>query len=206
MAFVRNQDKLVEDYMGFARAVCRQIAKTLPVYADIDSLESDAMYGLLMAARTYDASRGASFENHAAKRIRGAILRGLGRRKQNCKHCSPEIVSLDQVVGRDDRGNPVTLGEMLPSGDKPVGAELERRERMEAVLRPAGPRDARDLVDYYVRGVARKNIAKRDRVCESRVSRRFRSARLRIREAVCVADSDSRDRHQADGIRRVSAF
>ena len=185
IGLLHDQDKLVEDYMGFARAVCRQIAKTLPVYADADSLESDAMYGLLMAARTYDASRGASFENHAAKRIRGAILDGLGRRKRNCKHCSPEIVSLDQVVGRDGRGNPVTLGEMLPSRDEPVGAELERRERMEAVLRPVGPRDARDLADHYFGGVSQKCIARREGVCESRVSRRLRSARLWIRESVC---------------------
>ena len=204
MAFVRNQDKLVEDYMGFARAVCRRFAKTLPSYADIDSLESDAMYGLLAAARTYDDSCGTSFKLYAAKRIRGAILDGLGRlKKRNKGRSLPKIFSLDRVVGHDDYGEPVTLGEMLPSKDGPACVELERRESVDAVLRSAGPRDARDLADHYVRGVARKNIAKRDGVCESRVSQRFRSARLRIREAVCVADSDSRDRHQADTTRRV---
>ena len=51
-----------------------ELARRLPSHVSRDDLSSAAMLGLAQAARSWDPDRGASFERHAATRIRGALL------------------------------------------------------------------------------------------------------------------------------------
>lgn len=52
----------------------------LASHADADAVESDALWGLVDAARRYDARTGVAFWSFAAPRVRGAVFDGLRAR------------------------------------------------------------------------------------------------------------------------------
>jgi len=176
--------------MTLARKLAFRLARTLPRFVDADALESDAMLGLVQAARTFDPDRGASFATYACVRIRGAMLDGL-RERQHLRQTEVPLVflSLDKPIGRDGDGRPATLGDVLPNGEEPVGAEAETRETIAAMLRRAGPRDAQDLEDHYLHGITQEDIAARRGLSPSRISQRLKAARLRLQEAACPSNN-----------------
>jgi RNA polymerase sigma factor for flagellar operon FliA len=69
-----GEDDLVRAHLGLAKQAVSELARRLPAHVNRDDLLSAALLGLAQAARTWDPERGASFERHAATRIRGALL------------------------------------------------------------------------------------------------------------------------------------
>jgi RNA polymerase sigma factor for flagellar operon FliA len=69
-----SEDELVRSHLGLANQAVNELARRLPAHVNRDDLLSAAMLGLAQAARSWDPERGASFERHAATRIRGALL------------------------------------------------------------------------------------------------------------------------------------
>ena len=69
-----GEDDLVRTHLGLANQAVHELARRLPAHVNRDDLLSAALLGLAQAARSWDPERGASFERHAATRIRGALL------------------------------------------------------------------------------------------------------------------------------------
>lgn len=69
-----DADALIVGHMLLARRLALRFGRTLPRFVDGDALESDAMLGLIQAARTFDPDRGVAFTAYARVRIRGAML------------------------------------------------------------------------------------------------------------------------------------
>jgi RNA polymerase sigma factor for flagellar operon FliA len=69
-----GENDLVRAHLGLASQAVNELARRLPAHVNRDDLSSAAMLGLAQAARSWDPERGASFERHAATRIRGALL------------------------------------------------------------------------------------------------------------------------------------
>jgi RNA polymerase sigma factor for flagellar operon FliA len=69
-----GEDELVRAHLGMAQQAVNELSRRLPAHVNRDDLASAAMLGLAQAARSWDPERGASFERHAANRIRGALL------------------------------------------------------------------------------------------------------------------------------------
>src|SRR4029450_9987259 len=69
-----GEDELVRANLHLASQAVHELARRLPPPATRDDLPSAPMLGLAQAARSWDPERGASFERHAATRIRGALL------------------------------------------------------------------------------------------------------------------------------------
>src|SRR5215217_4374003 len=69
-----GEDELVRANLHLATQAVHELARRLPPHVNRDDLSSAAMLGLAQAARSWDPERGASFERHAATRIRGALL------------------------------------------------------------------------------------------------------------------------------------
>jgi RNA polymerase sigma factor FliA len=69
-----GEDALVRAHLGMAQQAVNELSRRLPAHVNRDDLSSAAMLGLAQAARSWDPERGASFERHAASRIRGALL------------------------------------------------------------------------------------------------------------------------------------
>lgn len=74
-----DRNALVEDYLPLVRHVIGRLPLTLPAFIDQEDLFEVGVLGLMNAARTYDASRGAAFKTHAYVNVRGAILDELRR-------------------------------------------------------------------------------------------------------------------------------
>lgn len=69
-----ERDKLIEDYLPLVKYVVARIHVTIPPGLSREDFFSVGVMGLIHAASTYDASRGASFKTFAYTAIRGAIL------------------------------------------------------------------------------------------------------------------------------------
>lgn len=181
-----KSDRLVEDHVGFARAMVRRFSSTLPGHVDSDALESDAMFGLLLAARSFDPTRGVAFTTYAAKRIHGAMLDGL-RGRQGCSRGRrpPVVMSLSKSVFDTD-GREVTLGDVLSEDQESVGAEIERREQVEHLLRCVRTTERRMVREYYFEELTQDEIGARHGMSASRVSQRIKAARERMREVACA--------------------
>jgi RNA polymerase sigma factor FliA len=68
---------LIEEYLGFARAIAAKIFQKVGAHVSFDELLSLANTGLLQAADRYDESSGVAFTTFAHYRIRGAIYDGV---------------------------------------------------------------------------------------------------------------------------------
>ena len=67
-------DQLVTDGLPLVRAVVASMAAAYPRHCDRDELVAAGTFGLLDAARRFDAGRGVPFERWAVLRIRGAVV------------------------------------------------------------------------------------------------------------------------------------
>lgn len=68
------QDSLVTDHMTLVKRIAYHLSARMPSSVEIDDLIQAGMLGLIEAANSFDASRGASFETYAGIRIRGAMI------------------------------------------------------------------------------------------------------------------------------------
>lgn len=63
---------LVQDHMGWAEAIARNVARAWSLDWQLDGLDGGAFEGLLFCARRYDPERGIPFRGYARKRIHEA--------------------------------------------------------------------------------------------------------------------------------------
>lgn len=103
----RDKDTLVVNMMPLANYIAFQIHQHLPPHIELSDLQSDAMLGLVRAARDYDPARKIKFYTYARHRIHGAVIDGLRandpatrdtRRKQ--KRLEMVVASLSQLFCR----------------------------------------------------------------------------------------------------------
>lgn len=72
-------DALIAAHRHYARALAREISRTLPAHVEYDDLAQAAELGLVEAAQRFDATRGAAFSTFAYYRIRGAMFEWIRR-------------------------------------------------------------------------------------------------------------------------------
>lgn len=68
------QEALVRQGLPLVRRIVRGTLARLPSHVSADELTSAGLAGLVEAARSYDARRGAAFTAYASARIRGAVI------------------------------------------------------------------------------------------------------------------------------------
>ena len=102
-----DRNKLVEDYLPLVRHVLGRLPLTLPAFMDQEDLFEVGVLGLMNAARTYDATKGAQFKTHAYVNIRGAILDELRKydviprsRRDRIKFFKKTEEELEETLGR----------------------------------------------------------------------------------------------------------
>jgi RNA polymerase sigma factor for flagellar operon FliA len=79
VASTPEEQALVLNTLPLVKTVVGRIAIVLPPHIHQEDLLSAGVMGLMDAARRYDPSKGMSFKNYAAMRVRGAILDELRR-------------------------------------------------------------------------------------------------------------------------------
>jgi len=69
-----SQEDIVREHGSLVKRIAKHLMARFPPSVQIDDLIQAGMVGLLVAAKNYDASKGASFETYAGIRIRGSML------------------------------------------------------------------------------------------------------------------------------------
>jgi RNA polymerase sigma factor for flagellar operon FliA len=99
--------ELVRSHLCLVGYMVSEIANRIPRHVCRDDLVSSAMAGLAQAARSYDATRGISFQRFASSRIRGALLDELRSRdwasrsvRAKARDVSQATESLTAKLGR----------------------------------------------------------------------------------------------------------
>ncbi|MCX7036585.1 MAG: RNA polymerase sigma factor FliA [Proteobacteria bacterium] len=70
----REGDELIVQHAGLVKRIAYHLAARLPSSVDVEDLVQAGMIGLLEAAASFAADRGATFETYAGIRIRGAMI------------------------------------------------------------------------------------------------------------------------------------
>jgi len=160
--------ELVVQHIPLARRIARRWTSRLPVALHDDVL-SDAMLGLVEAARSYSSDRSVDFAGYASRRIRGAIQDGgrrsgpMGRRSRWVGATSVRLVGFVE----DKYAAPAT-----PEPEPTLLAALERLPRREAIV----------LSLLYCEGMLLHEVGELLGVTESRACQIRMIALRRLRE------------------------
>ena len=73
----KERNKLIEEHLGYVKALSAQVKKELSPQLDFEELVAYGSKGLVEAAERFDPARGVSFTTFSYYRIRGAIFDGL---------------------------------------------------------------------------------------------------------------------------------
>lgn len=99
---------LVTEHASLVKRIALHIKARLPESVQLDDLMQSGMVGLLEAANSFDASKGASFETYAGIRIRGSMIDEIRRGDwtprsvhKNARLISETMLKLAHKLGRD---------------------------------------------------------------------------------------------------------
>ena len=110
-------DTLVRNNLPLVSYAVAEIAGRIPSHVNRDDLLSAGMYGLVQAATSFDATRGAEFATYAKRRIRGALLDEL--RSRDWATRSVRDMARQVVAASDELTNAL--------GRTPTSAEVAQR-------------------------------------------------------------------------------
>lgn len=168
------REKLVTDNMRFARYMAKKFLNTGIEYEELVSL---GYLGLVQAAARFDEDRGAKFVTLAGSCIQNTILQEARRKRYRDSLIS---ASLDAAVIENDRGEPITLGDVIPSEETGYW-ELEANDWCKnAAESKALTAKERDIMILYLNGLRQQEISNTVGVSQSYVSRLVRKASRKL--------------------------
>lgn len=100
--------QLLERYSPLVKRIAHHLIARLPANVQVDDLIQAGLIGLLEASRSFDATKGASFETFAGIRIRGAMIDEVRRGDwaprsvhRNARRVQEAMTRLGKRLGRD---------------------------------------------------------------------------------------------------------
>ena len=117
----------VAEQMELADIIARQLRRQLGTSHDLDDLRSAGREGLLMAARSFDESRGVPFRRWANLRIRGAIIDFLRQTGELPRRVHARLRAIEA-------GDRVQDGLLEEDAAAPAGSAADADQRLDAYL------------------------------------------------------------------------
>lgn len=100
--------QLLERYAPLVKRIAHHLIARLPASVQVDDLIQSGMIGLLEASRSFDATKGASFETFAGIRIRGSMIDEVRRGDwaprsvhRNARRLQDAMSRVGKRLGRD---------------------------------------------------------------------------------------------------------
>lgn len=163
-----DEQRIVEEHYGLVRAL---VGRTLRLYSrlpgglDKEDLEMLGRIGLLIAARTFDPTRGVAFSTYAYQCIKNQIVGALDRAKTSQIECT----SLQILIGEDED---TQLEDQIP--DDGVDAEEtvlhhDDRRRLLAAIRQLDPPFSTIVENVYYHEMPLSEVARHLRMSPHRV-------------------------------------
>ncbi len=137
-------------------------------------LESVAILGLCGAVTGYDPTRGFAWTTYATRCIRNAVSRWLRDTVDD-----EDPLSLDAPVAEVEGGES-TLGDLLPSPERPPDQAILARELLAAL--PDREQAILDLI--YLRGASRLGLSRETGISRQRLTQMEERALKRLRKAI----------------------
>lgn len=116
-----SQDQLVQRHGGLVKRIAHHLLARMPSSVQVDDLIQAGLIGLLEAARSFDANKGASFETYAGIRIRGAMIDELRRGDwaprsvhRNQRRVADAIRQVEARLGRDASDDEIARELQMP--------------------------------------------------------------------------------------------
>lgn len=142
-----DQQRLAEQYIPLARSLAGWYRKAFPTLAE--DFESEALWGLTQAAGTWRLSGGASFKNHARRRIIGAVRdvlrasvpKGYRHRPDVLYRCHSDAIKIEGLAEDDELGDPTATSD--------VGWEVEALDELWALTGTLPPQERQALRLYF---------------------------------------------------------
>lgn len=100
---VPSRDELIRSHLPLVRSIAAQLIRSAPPPLTFDDLVAYGRVGLVTAATRFDSSRGPSFADYAAPRIRGAMWDGFRKEGPfgDCRE-RKRLLKLERVRVEDD--------------------------------------------------------------------------------------------------------
>lgn len=122
-------EQAIRDHGPLVKRIAHHLMARLPPTVQVEDLIQAGMLGLLDAARSFDASLGASFETYAGARIRGAMLDEVRRNDwaprsvhRKARQAAEALRAIEQREGRAARDSEVA---------EALGVDLEEYGRIQ---------------------------------------------------------------------------
>ncbi|KTD98946.1 RNA polymerase sigma factor FliA [Pseudoalteromonas sp. H71] len=97
----QNLNVIVEKHASLVKKVACHLIARLPASVQLDDLIQSGMIGLIEASKSFDATKGASFETFAGIRIRGAMLDEMRRGDWAPRLVAETIAFLEKSLSRE---------------------------------------------------------------------------------------------------------
>lgn len=177
-----EQQALAAAHVPLANRIAARYSRQVP--READSILSAALWGLCLAARNFDPTRGVAFTSFAGRRIVGGILDAAREAlpkgcRRNQHRGSVRISSLTAAVVEDVEGEDLIAADTLA-----VGWELDSQDSVEHLAASLPPKYARALRAAYLRCDCTRlaGVAALLDVSDSRVSQMLTTALGLLRE------------------------
>ncbi len=170
---------LIESHLPVARQVAARLKRRY-TWLRIDDLYSYALYGLTMAASTYESDRGVPFANFASqKAMFGAIdeMRKDGVLRRRGAKSPPRTLSL----GGDASESDDTYLDVPDRRSGEAVIKVEARDLCTSLLERLIGRDRHLLIMYYAQNMTYREIACVLEVSESSVCLRHKAILRKLR-------------------------
>ena len=148
--------QLVERHAPLVKRIAHHLLARLPDSVQLEDLIQSGLEGLLEAANSYDAGKGASFETFAAIRIRGAMLDEMRRGDwsprsvhRNARRLAEAHSQLESALGRPPSDTEVAEQLDVPVADYQSMARDTLSARLFSLDEPTGGEIAQSRADNY---------------------------------------------------------
>ncbi len=162
----KNRDKAIILNLNLARNIAKLYVNNDMVELNIEDLESIAYIGLIKAVDTFDISKGFAFSTYAVRCIKNQILMYL-RKHKNCISINTEVVDT------------LTLEDMI--GDKKSLDGMQAIDYLSLLNGILNEKEKRMIILSY-NDVIQADIAKKEKVEQSVISRRLKKIKNKIKE------------------------
>lgn len=158
-------------------SIIYDVLKKMHLYNKLDEYYDICIYGLVIAAKTFEPNKGYAFTTYAYKCITNEVLRDIRQKNQNKRKANNNTISLNTTIFDDGSETGLTLESVIPSNID-IEEELIKKEQIDNLyiaISKLSKREA-DIISslYGLNGFKKLNqyeLSKKYNIAQSTISR-----------------------------------